>query len=113
MARNIARLLLVLIVLGTFSNHALGQGGNSNPGVAPPNAHYRGLTYGEWEAKCWQALFAIPVVGGDHPQISGGAFGGEDGVLFLAAVVGAPVTIDITIPAGTPLFLRLLTPSVR
>src|SRR3989442_2662229 len=75
------------------------QAANGNPRVLPPNARYRGLTYGEWGARWWQAAFSVPVVGGDHPIISGGAFGGEDGVLFLAAVVGTPVTVEITISA--------------
>jgi hypothetical protein len=66
------------------------------------------MTYGEWGAAWWQAAFAIPVVNGDHPIISGGAFGGEEGVLFLAAVVGAPVVIELTIPAGTPLFFPIV-----
>jgi hypothetical protein len=36
------------------------------------------------------------VENGDHPIISGGAFQGEKGVLYLAAVVGQPVAIDTT-----------------
>lgn len=89
-------------------NDAQGQGGNSNPGVLPSNAKHRGLTYGEWAAKWWQAAFAEPVVNGDHPIISGGAFGGDDGVVFLAAVVGPPTTVNVTIPSGTWLFLPVV-----
>ena len=98
--------LAVLVTLATGSYNA--QAANGNPRVIPPNASYRGLTYSEWEAKWWQAAFALPVVNGDHPVISGGAFGGEDGVVFLAAVVGAPVTVNLTIPAGTPLFVPVI-----
>lgn len=76
--------------------------------MIPPEAKYRGLTYGEWAAKWWQAAFALPVVNGDHPVISGDAFGGEDGVLFLAAVLGSPATVELTIPAGTPLFFPVV-----
>jgi hypothetical protein len=86
---------------------APGQGGNRNPGVIPPNAKYRGLSYSQWQAKWWQAAFALPVIAGDHPLISGGAFGGEDGVVFLAGVGGNP-TVEITIPAGTPLFFPII-----
>jgi hypothetical protein len=99
-------MLAVLVTLAAVSYDA--QAANGNPRVIPPNASYRGLTYGEWEARWWQAAFALPVVGGNHPVISGGAFGGEDGVLFLAAVVGAAVTLNLTIPAGTPLFVPVI-----
>lgn len=81
--------------------------GNKNPGVIPPNAQYRGLSYGEWGAKFWQAAYSIPVVDGEHPFISGGAFGGEDGVVFLAGIGGGAV-IEITVPAGTPLFFPVI-----
>jgi hypothetical protein len=67
-----------------------------------------GLSYGEWGAMWWRAAFATPVVDGDHPVISGGAFGGDDGVVFLAAVVGAPAQVEVTIPAGTPLFVPVI-----
>ena len=98
---------LVLVILAAVSSDAQAQGRNENPGVFPPNAHYRGLTYGEWGARWWQTAFSIPVVGDDHPLISGGVFGGEDGVLFLSGVVGG-VTIELTIPPGTVLFLPVV-----
>ncbi len=104
--------LVVGIVLGFMSlvtvMSAQAKSRNFNPRVLPPNSHPRGMTYGEWGAAWWQAAFAIPVVNGGHPLISGGAFGGEDGVLFLSAVVGVPVTIELTIPAGTALFLPVV-----
>src|SRR5262245_56761600 len=107
MAKKCASMLLFLAVLVATSS-AAPQGGNSNAGVIPPHAKYKGLSYGEWETKWWQAAYDVPVVGGRHPLLNGGAFGGEDGVLFLAAVVGAPTTIEVTIPAGTPLFLPVI-----
>src|SRR5262245_22574446 len=75
----------------------------SNPWIIPPRAKFHGQTYSQWEAEWWQAMFAIPIVGGDHPFFSGGAFGDERGVLFLAGVGGGP-TIDLTILSGTALF---------
>jgi hypothetical protein len=80
---------------------------NLNPGVVPAQASFRGLTYGEWSAKWWQAAFALPVVNDDHILFSGGAFGGDDGVVFLAAV-GGGATIDVTIPTGAALFFPVL-----
>jgi hypothetical protein len=86
---------------------AQAQPGNRNPGVIPPHARFRGLTYGEWAARWWQAAFALPVTDGDHPLISGGAFGGDDGVVFLSGV-GGGATVEITIRPGTALFFPIV-----
>lgn len=109
MTRKCANVLLVLVALVAVSSDAHAQGGNRNPGILPPNAHYRGFTYGEWGAMWWQAAFDIPVLDGDHPLISGGAFQGPKGVVFLAGVFAEePAVIEITIPAGTPLFFPVI-----
>jgi hypothetical protein len=99
--------LLVLVAGTARPPAALAQGSNGNPGVIPPNAHFRGLSYSEWEARWWQAGFAIPVVDGDHPLVTGGAFGGENGVVFLSGVPGGP-TINVTIRSGTALFFPVI-----
>jgi hypothetical protein len=75
--------------------------------ILPPNGTYGGRTYQEWQVRWWQTIFSIPVVNGDHPLISGGAFGGENGVLFLAGV-GGGASFDLTIPAGTALFFPVI-----
>jgi len=107
MIRKYATALLgVLVALAAGSYDA--QAANGNPRVIPPHAKYRGLTYGEWGAKWWQAAFARPIEGGDHPLFSGGVVERENGVVFLAAVVGAPTTVELTIPAGTPLFVPVI-----
>jgi hypothetical protein len=108
MATKVTATLSVFVALCGLSTEAQAQGGNSNPGILPPNAHFRGLTYGEWGARWWQAAFAVPIVNGDHPLFSGGSFGGEDGVVFLSAVVGSPATVEVTIPSGTALFLPVV-----
>jgi hypothetical protein len=107
LARTFVLLGLVLVTLLAVSSDALAKGGNKNPGVIPPNAKYRGLTYGEWAARWWQEALSIPVVDGEHPLISGGAFGGKGGVVFLSGV-GGGVTVEITIPAGTALFFPVV-----
>jgi hypothetical protein len=101
----VTAMLAVVLAVPVTSYHA--EAANAGPGVIPPHAKYRGLDYGEWAAKWWQAVFAIPVVGGQHPVLTGGRFGGEDGVVFLAAVFGQ-ATIDVTVPAGTPLFVPVV-----
>ncbi len=60
-------LVLSAVTLAAILAHAPAQGGNSNPGIIPPHAKFRGLTYGEWGAKWWQAAFACPVVAGAPP----------------------------------------------
>src|SRR5262245_39736164 len=62
--RICAATIVALMTLAVASQDAQSRGGNKNPGVIPPNARYRGLSYGEWGARFWQAAFAIPVVGG-------------------------------------------------
>lgn len=111
MTRKCAHVLLVWVALVAVSPDAHVQGGNPNPGIHPPNAKYRGHSYGEWAAMWWQAAFATPVVNGDHPIISGGAFQGPEGVVFLAGVFADPddpAVVEITIPAGTPLFFPVV-----
>jgi hypothetical protein len=114
MTRKCATVLLSLVALVAVSSDAHAQRRNPNPGIIPPNAHYRGFTYGEWAAMWWQKVYSIPVEDGDHPLISGGAFQGPRGVVFLAGVFAdpdEPAVIEITIPAGTPLFFPVLNAS--
>jgi hypothetical protein len=108
MTRKCADVLIVLVALVAVSSDAHAQRGN--PGVLPPNAHYRGLSYGEWAAMWWKTVLSLPVVDGDHPLISGGAFPGPKGMVFLAGVFAGdePAVIELTIPAGTPLFFPVI-----
>ncbi len=99
----VAVLSVSFAVLGPALPHAQGN----NPQIIPPQAKFHGLSYGEWETKWWQAAFAIPIVGGDHPLFSGGIFGEEKGIRFLSGVGGGP-TINITIPPGTALFFPII-----
>ena len=106
MRTRLAGALLVTVIACTSAHQVLAA--NGNPGVIPPNAKYRGLSYGEWGAKWWQAAFAIPDGNGDHPIIVGGAFGGDKRVIFLAGVVSVPVEIHVTVPPGTALFFPVV-----
>jgi hypothetical protein len=103
----------MFLLLAAIPLLAAAQGANQNPGVIPPGATYRGLTYGEWAAEWWRAAFAVPVEGGVHPLFTGGAVEGEKGIVFLAGPVlpaGSPTAeIAVTIPPGTRLFLPLVT----
>jgi hypothetical protein len=100
-------LLLGAITLAGISHPASAQGRNENPGLIPPHAKFRGPSYGEWGARFWTRLFAIPVVGGNHLYLSGGAFEGDNGVVFLTAS-GNGATFDITLQAGTPILCPII-----
>jgi hypothetical protein len=103
---NRSMLAAALLMLAAGAN-AQAEGRNPNPGIVPSGSTYRGLTYGEWGALWWQTIFSIPIVNGDHPYFSGGAFGENKGVVFLAAA-GGGITIDVTVPAGASLFFPVL-----
>ena len=107
LGRRLCLVIGLVISLTAFSFVVLAQGGNKNPGVIPPNGKFRGLSYEDLEARFWQSLFAIPVVDGDHPLISGGAVDVGNGISVLAAPFGG-ADLDITIPAGTALFFPLV-----
>src|SRR5262245_41315790 len=96
----------MLVILATSPADV--QASRKKMGIVSPHKTYLGKTYGEWAASWWQAAFALPVDNGEHPILNGGSFGGDDGVVFLAAVVGASAEIDVTIPAGTPLFVPII-----
>lgn len=80
---------------------------SAQAGLVASSDTYAGRSYGEWEARWWQAGLAIPVVAGDHPLFSGGAFFQESGVTFLAAAFGTN-TYNVTIPHGMALFFPML-----
>ena len=78
-----------------------------------PLGEYKGLTSGEWLAVWWQEVFATAIEDDSHPLFDGRVFGGKNGIVFLGAPVvpaGSPkVTIRGTVPAGTHLFVPIIT----
>ena len=103
MRHTCLRLLVVIAFTGLLSS----------PAATAPVTRFKGLTSGEWTAAWWQAVFALPVEGGSHPLITGGAFGGNNRTVFLGAPVvplGTPTgTIPVTIPPGTSLVVPIIT----
>lgn len=86
------------------------QKGNPNPGIAPPDSHFHGKTYGEWLAGFWQWYFSVPAA--DSPVFEGNegkiANGQPNHVWFLSNAV--PVTVrHFTIPAGTALYATIFS----
>lgn len=99
-------LLLTLGGVGFAPTHSAGQGGGKNPGIIPHQAKFLGLSYGEWQAEWWKAVFAIPAT--DNPFLTGQPFEGPKGVAFLVGLFGEGNVVEITIPAGTPLFFPVV-----
>ena len=107
-----ARRLSLALVLTMLCASALAappaSKGNPNPGIIPPNAHFHGLTYGEWLVAFNQWFFSLPAA--DNPIFEGNehkiANGQPKHVWFLANA--APV-VDrhFTIPAGTALYATI------
>jgi hypothetical protein len=92
--------IVCLLVTLSASSNALGE-------IVPPDGSYRGQTYQQWQVKYLQDLLGTPVVNDMHPYLTGGAFGGENGVLFLAAGnFGVPGS-HLTISADTALFFAI------
>lgn len=114
-----AKLLILLaltLVLGIVSAGAVAA--PANPGVSPPQASFRGNSYGAWHALWWQ--WADSFTNAQSPVWQQGGTvntGNQSGnVWFLAGYFGDwfdtsnPVifTREITIPSGTALFFPIL-----
>ena len=107
----LALLLGVVMTWCVISHQAQASDKRNDPRIIPPQADFRGLRYGDWEAEWWRALLAIPVIEAYHPSISGGAFAVKSGVLFLSPAYyqnGVP-PIDATVSAGTAIFVPVIS----
>jgi hypothetical protein len=83
--------------------------GRATSGVFPPQSHPYGKSYSEWSAAYWQWLFSRPLDG--HPGIDSPDLDVTDGqsgrVWFLTGPFGE-IERNVTIPAGTSLFISLV-----
>jgi hypothetical protein len=102
-------LLLPLVVAAGFAVGALPVTAAQTPKVLPPNAIAYGKSPSEWSAAYWQWLFALPVAG--HPGTDSPDYDVTDGqsghVWFLTGPFGT-VERNVTVPAGTSLFIALV-----
>jgi len=83
--------------------------GNPNPGIAPPDSHPYGKSYGEWAADYWR--WALPQPAGVNPLLdeTGADCGqGQDGsVWFLAGNFNGTMHRECTVPPGRALFFPI------
>jgi hypothetical protein len=82
-------------------------------GILPPDATYRGLTYGDWLAIGWQELFSIAAAKkGQHPLTTGGAAALNNQMVLLSAPIVPlgtdAITIPVTIPQGQSLSVWMI-----
>lgn len=98
-----------MLALAGLTATAQAGGNEGNPGVAPPEADFGGMSYGEWAGDWWEWFDGI-ASGAAHPgRTTGEVLQNQSGhVWFLNGVTGAALTRDIEIPSGTALFFPLL-----
>jgi hypothetical protein len=102
-------LLAAMLALGGITT-ALADGarGNAgNPGIAPPQSHPYGKSYGEWAVAWWQWSLSIPA---DRNPLTDetGEFAGEGQhgpVWFVAGTFGNDVERSYQVPVGKALFV--------
>lgn len=111
--------LLIVVGVALSPARSVGQGGNANPGVIPPQARYQGLSYGEWSARQTQWFFSLPI---DHNPLydTADCSTGQSGKVwflggtFASSVIEPGIILgeadrDCTIPSGTALFFPLVS----
>lgn len=103
---------IVIACLSAPAAFGANDNGRTGPPVAPPDANYAGLSYGDWSAMWWQHIMSIPT--SQNPMIDttgANALVDQSGpVYFLAGTWGGSgeVTRTVTIPAGKALFFPIV-----
>jgi hypothetical protein len=101
--------VVVFLLLGSV--YIVSARGNKNPGVLPPNSSVQGMTYGEWSAVWWQYVFSLPE---DQNPLVGAtgttcAYELNGNVAVVVVDPLSPEPIECEVPAGTILFLDILS----
>lgn len=101
--------VLLLALAGSTLPALGGRGkGNTNPGVLPPDSSAFGRTYPEWVAAFWQYALSRPIDG--HPFLDTPEYdfaAGQSGKVWFWSAPDGPITREVSIPAGTALFLTV------
>lgn len=105
-------LVAMALLLAVAPPAMAGQGNLGNPGIAPPQSHFRGHTYSEWSAAWFQWVMSMPFT--QHPLFDSPGVDCSEGqtgnVWFIGGRLGGatPANRSCTIPAGTALFLNIV-----
>ncbi len=108
---QILAVVVVVVVLLAGTVYIASARGNRNPGVLPPNSRVQGMTYGEWSVEWWQYVFSLPM---DQNPLVGAtgavcAFELNGNVAVVVVDPSSPDPIECEVPAGTMLFLDILS----
>ena len=87
------------------------QRGNRDPGVYPPGSKPYGLTYGEWSARWWERILAIPPADNPNLDTTGKHCAERQSgpVWFLAGTFGGSASRTCTIRTGLSILIPILT----
>lgn len=99
-SRNLFPLATVAIMVGSL--WCVQAARNPNPGIAPPNSHPYGHSYGEWAAALWKHAIDLPAEG--NPFTNPGANELTGSVWFLAAPITS-AAVETSVPAGKALLV--------
>ena len=108
--RSVVAITLAVVGLLVVATIPVAQA-TPQPKVLPLDSSPYGNTYGEWSARWWQWLMAIPEATNPNFDPTGAhcAVGQVGPVWFLAGSVGGAATRHCTVPAGKALLLPPLT----
>ena len=104
-------LVAIALQLVAVTSAMAGPGNLGNPGIAPPQSHFRGRTYSEWSAAWFQWVMSMPFT--QHPLFDSPGVDCSEGqtgnVWFISGRLGGTIAVNrsCTIPAGTALFLNI------
>lgn len=108
---HILSVVVAAVVLLVGSVYIVSARGYMNPGILPPNSSVQGTTYGEWSVIWWQYVFSLPE--DQNPLVGAtGTSCAYERVGNVAVVVVDPLSpepIECEVPAGTILFLDILS----
>jgi hypothetical protein len=108
--RNTYPIIFVALSLTTASLIPFAWADGVNPGVYSSDSKPYGLTYGEWTAKFWQWVMAIPQSNNPITDLSGKncAVGQNDQhVFFLAGTTGGSAQRFCTVPSGKAILIPI------
>lgn len=105
------RIALVSVAVCIALSALAVQAQNENPKILPPNSTPYGMTYGEWSAKWWQYVLALPQANNPLSDTTGQycSTGQLGPVFFLVGTTSTgAVTRSCTIPAGKALLIPII-----